>query len=54
MLFSRFLATPYANTPVFLVQRQLDMKYLLMRGAFFMEHLVRRDTAKDAQGLCLE
>ena len=40
MLFSRFLTTPCANTPVCLVQRQLDMKDLLMRGAFFMDHLV--------------
>src|SRR4051812_6786894 len=54
MLFSCFLTMPNTNTLVFLIEHQLDVKYLLMRGTFFTEHLVCRDAAKDAQGLGLE
>jgi len=54
MLFSCFLTAPYAHTPVFLVEHQLDVKCLLMCGTFFTEHLVCRDTTKEAQGLGLE
>src|SRR5262245_24411575 len=54
MLFRRFLTAPCAHTLVFVVEHQLHMKGLGMRGAFFTEYLIRRHAAKPAQSLGLE